>query len=107
MPEVPEGFEPDAALTIWGALFKPTARGGLFSPLEFLTRCLGPMLAVRFVLLPAPLLLIPGGGGAVLFKHAVMNLVLADILTNLHAFLTIVTNHAGDDLYRYRYRLVY
>merc|ERR1711871_375238 len=27
--------------------------------------------------------------------------LLADVLTNMHAFLTIVTNHAGSDLYRF------
>ena len=30
-----------------------------------------------------------------------MNLALADVLSNLHAFLAIATNHAGDDLYRF------
>ena len=30
-----------------------------------------------------------------------MSLVLAELLTNAHSFLVIVTNHAGDDLYRF------
>ena len=30
-----------------------------------------------------------------------MNLALADVLSNLHAFLAIATNHCGDDLYRF------
>jgi hypothetical protein len=29
------------------------------------------------------------------------NVVLAEILTNIHAYITIVTNHAGDDLYTF------
>ena len=29
------------------------------------------------------------------------HLALADVLTNLHSFVTIVTNHCGDDLYRF------
>ena len=28
-------------------------------------------------------------------------MVLAELLTNAHSFLVIVTNHAGDDLYRF------
>jgi hypothetical protein len=31
---------------------------------------------------------------------ALLHLALADVLTNLHAFVTIVTNHCGNDLYR-------
>ena len=109
---LPPDFDPDAALTLLGALVKPRARGGLFGPGEFLGRVLLPMFAARFVLLPAPLLLAglaagggPAGGGlalgASLFKRAVLHLALADALTNLHGFLTIVTNHAGRDLYRF------
>jgi hypothetical protein len=48
----------------------------------------------------APLLLVPGVGPE-LFGRAVLHLGLADVLTNLHGFLTIVTNHAGADLYRF------
>ena len=33
--------------------------------------------------------------------HAIINLVLADLLTNLHGFVTIVTNHCGDDIYTF------
>ena len=29
------------------------------------------------------------------------NLVLAELFTNMHAFVTIVTNHAGSDLYSF------
>lgn len=54
----------------------------------------------RFLLLPAPLLLIPNVG-VTFFMHAVTNLLLAEMLTNVHGFITIVTNHAGDDLYKF------
>ena len=59
------------------------------------------MLLLRFVLLPAPLLLLPGGLGGASFGRALAHLALADVLTNLHSFVTIVTNHCGDDLYRF------
>jgi fatty acid desaturase len=45
--------------------------------------------------------LIPGVGQT-LFAHAIINLILAEMLTNIHGFATIVTNHAGSDLYKFR-----
>jgi fatty acid desaturase len=96
---LPAGYDRDAALTLLGVLFKPAARGGLFSPVEFLSRVLGPMLVLRFLVLPAPLLLLPNG--ASFYQRALTRLAIADVVSNLHAFLTIVTNHAGDDLYRF------
>ena len=53
-----------------------------------------PYIAFRFVLIPA--LFFPLGQQAMLF--VLINSVLAEALTNLHAFLVIVPNHAGDDV---------
>ncbi len=64
---------------------------------KFWTRCILPFGLVHFVLLP--LLFAPLGAWAV--GSVLCNLVLAELLTNAHAFLVIVTNHAGDDLYRF------
>jgi fatty acid desaturase len=88
-----------------GTLFSPKseaekAMGDVVDPLGFVTKVLAPFLLTRFVLLPAPLLLVPGLG-TTLFGHAVVNLVLAEMLTNVHGFITIVTNHAGNDLYKF------
>lgn len=69
-------------------------------PTEFLARVLLPFLLTRFVLLPAPLLFIPDIG-AELFSNAIVNLIIAELLTNVHGFITIVTNHAGNDLYKF------
>jgi fatty acid desaturase len=52
------------------------------------------------VLLPA--LFWPLGRWAVL--SVLINSVLAELLTNVHAFVTIVPNHAGEDLYRFEDR---
>ena len=82
-------------------LLRPQKRGGLFSPAEFLCTVFLPVVLLRFVLLPSPLLLLPGGLGAACFHNAVVNLIAADLLSNVHAFMTIVTNHAGSDLYRF------
>ena len=96
----PPGLDAEAALTLGKLLRSNELRGGLFKPAEFLLRVFAPVVAFRFLLLPAPLLLLPGTGRAC-FVHAVTNLVLADMLSNVHAFATIVTNHAGSDLYRF------
>ena len=35
------------------------------------------------------------------FNNCILNLILAEIFTNLHSFLVIVPNHCGNDLYRF------
>jgi len=53
-----------------------------------------PYSAYRFVLLP--LLFLPLGGFAVV--SVLLNSLLAEILTNMHSFLVMIPNHAGDDV---------
>jgi fatty acid desaturase len=57
-----------------------------------------PYVAFRFVLIPA--LFFPLGQQAMLY--VLINSVLAEIFTNLHAFLVIAPNHAGDDVPLFR-----
>ena len=59
---------------------------------------LSPYIAFRFALIPA--LFFPLGQQAMLF--VLINSVLAEVLTNLHAFLVIIPNHAGDDVPLFR-----
>ncbi len=59
--------------------------------------CWLPATAYHFVGLP--LLFAPLGPLAV--GSALMNSIAADVLTNLHTFLVVGPNHAGDDLYRF------
>ena len=71
----------------------------IYSPIseygrQYWGRCILPYALVNFVVLPA--LFLPLGFRASLF--VLINLVLAEILTNVHTFATIVTNHAGDDV---------
>ena len=63
-------------------------------------RCFAPYLLVYFAVIPA--LATPLGWWAVL--SVAINSVLAEFLTNAHAFVTIVPNHAGDDLYAFEGR---
>ena len=102
--QLPKHFKPEDALTVRSLLFPSNpaehAAVQVVKPHEFFTKVLGPFLLARFVLLPAPLLAIPGVGPT-LFTHAIINLVAAELLTNVHAFVTIVTNHCGSDMYTF------
>ncbi|WP_426994568.1 fatty acid desaturase family protein [Methylomonas sp. CM2] len=53
-----------------------------------------PYVAYRFVLLPA--LFLPLGGFAA--TSVLLNSLLAEIFTNMHTFLVMIPNHAGDDV---------
>jgi len=59
--------------------------------------CLLPYVLVNFIALPALFLFI--STKAAIF--VLINLLLAEMITNLHSFAVIVTNHTGDDIYRY------
>lgn len=63
----------------------------------------GPYLLLHFFVLPMPLLFLQQYlGRDDMYMNAVKNLFLSEILTNLHGFVAVVTNHAGDDMYRFR-----
>jgi len=59
-----------------------------------------PYALANFALLPAAFL--PLGPWAA--TSALLNSLLADLLTNLHTFLVVGPNHTGDDLYRFTAR---
>merc|ERR1712087_928782 len=54
-------------------------------------------LFLRFFALPAPLLL----AGKSYFWAAVTNLAISDMLSNIHSFIIIATNHCGEDMYKF------
>jgi len=98
----------------WHFLLGPSSL--FFSNVEFFVRVLGPFFTTRFLLLPAAAAaaaaalaaggVLPGGAEPLAAAHAaaaasLVNLVLAELLTNAHAFLVVATNHCGDDLYRF------
>ena len=101
--ELPNEMDPTHATTI-KTLFssEPDERAAakVVNPVEIFTTVLGPFFVSRFVLLPAVLLAVPGVGTS-LFMNAIVNLLVADLVSNIHAFLTIVTNHAGEDVYSF------
>jgi hypothetical protein len=98
--ELPDGVNPEEALTVTSLLMK--SKAGLreiIEPRELYLDVLGPMLG-RNIAIPGLLCLVPGVGPTLAF-HAVANIVLAELLTNAHSFLTIVTNHSGEDMYTF------
>jgi len=73
------------------------ARPDLVDAKEFFMKVVGPYFLTRFVLMPLPFALL----GPAAFIHAILNMAIADVITNIHAFVTIVPNHSGKDLYRF------
>ena len=64
---------------------------------ELWKRSLLPYAFAHFALIPA--LFLPLGPGAA--TNVLLNSLLAEWFTNLHSFVVIVTNHAGEDLHRF------
>ena len=56
-----------------------------------------PYSVIRFAVIPA--LFLPLGKTAAV--NILLTSILAELFTNLHSFLVIVPNHAGEDLMRY------
>ena len=75
------------------SLFLPFSKKGR----EIWKKCWLPYSLIQFVGVPS--LFLPLGISAVV--SASINSILAEVLTNIHSFLLIVPNHAGDDLYRF------
>merc|ERR1719253_503709 len=99
--KIPEDVVASDAVTIRTLLSQGTP---FYTLWEFFSIVLGPYLLIHFFLFPAPLLALGEymGTGHDMYISAVKNLFLAEILTNIHGFVAIVTNHAGDDMYRFR-----
>jgi len=97
---LPKGVSPEAQVTFDSVIM---GTNPFYSAVEFLTIVVGPYFLIRFVLTPLPLLAVERYFGIQgLFRNAVINLLFAEILTNIHGFLAVVTNHAGNDMYRFR-----
>lgn len=98
---IPSNVTPSDAVTVRTLLFGGTP---FYSFWEFFSIVAGPYLLIHFFLFPLPLLFIGEylGLGSSMYNSAVKNLFYAELMTNAHAFLAIVTNHAGNDMYRFR-----
>ena len=81
---------------------RPVTTLGMLLPIsgdgvEFWCRSVLPYGLIRFVL--TPLLFLPLGTWAAI--SVLINVLLAEVFTNIHTFLTIVPSHAASDLYRF------
>ncbi len=85
-------------LRVWLSRHDP--RGGEEPPAPwgaFLWRCVAPYAAMQFVAMPMAYGLL----GPLAVASALCNSLAAEALTNLHTFVVVGPNHAGDDLYRF------
>jgi fatty acid desaturase len=76
--------------------------GSMFLRPYFWLRCILPYSLVNFVLLPALLLLVSPWAAL----SMLLNSLLAELITNVHCFAIITTNHVGDDIYAFEGRPV-
>lgn len=98
--KIPHGVIPSDAITIKSLL---TVRNPFFSLTEFFFVVIGPYMLLHFFVMPMPYIFVGQQlGRDDMYSNAVKNLILAEILTNIHGFVAVVTNHAGDDMYRFR-----
>lgn len=101
--KLPEGVIPEDAVTLRVLLM---GEQHFYSLWEWVSVVVGPYFLFHFVLTPLPWYalgeFLDGYTGMQMYTTAVINLALADMLTNFHGFLCVVTNHAGHDMYKFR-----
>jgi len=87
------GTRPATTLT----LLREATKGN-FGPLLTTTKCAMPYFSAHFLAIPAAFYLALGPVAA---ANSLATMVVAELLTNLHSFIIIATNHAGHDVYRF------
>ena len=83
------------APTTFNVLNKKNAKAKKKAFLEFWIDSILPYAVVKFIIIP--LLFIPLGFTAVF--NALIILLMAEALTNLHSFMVILPNHSAEDIY--------
>jgi len=99
---LPKGVKPEDAVTIKSIL---QGQNPFYSATELFLVVFAPYFVIRFLLLPLPIAAVAHAmemDASAFYWNSLTNLVLAEFLTNLHGFVAVVTNHAGDDMYRFR-----
>merc|ERR1711908_32735 len=94
--EVPSDVDPHSAFALPTFFEKEASQLG-YSFVDYMQRVAGPYIA-RFFMLPLPLLFF----SPAFYMNGLRNMLLADALSNLHSFIVIATNHAGEDLYAFK-----
>lgn len=98
-------FDPHRPLTLTTMMFDSASLPEWISLSDFMARVFLPYLIYRFLFVPLPLLAAgmhfnPESPNT-WYINGIINLVLADMLANIHSFIIIATNHAGEDLYKF------
>lgn len=100
---LPAGVKPEDAITIKEVIM---GQNPFYSLFEFFGVVLAPYFIIRFFLLPTVCAYacnaVTGMDINTALFNASVNLALAEMLTNIHAFVIVVTNHAGSDMYRFQ-----
>jgi fatty acid desaturase len=84
------------AATIKDVFFQ--AFKGNFYPFKVMFGVLAPYFTAHFIVTPGIFYALFGKAVAL---TALANLALAEVLTNIHSFIIVVPNHAGEDVYRF------
>jgi len=63
-----------------------------------LTKLMAPFAFLMFVAIPGFWYMVLGYDAA---YNALVTMIVGELLTNIHTFCIIVTNHAGDDIYKF------
>jgi len=90
-------LEDGDAYTIFQAV--EDAARGRFGGLYEISSVMLPYAVWHFGIMPA--MTLAAGFPAETFYNCLTNLLIAEVLTNVHAFLVIAGNHVGDDCYRF------
>jgi len=105
-PGAPSKEELEEVVTMTGLLWRAAIPGNTWHrglAIDFLFRVMAPPFFLTFILIPVVAGLLNGTGTMLPFCWlAFFNIVGAELVTNLHAFVTIVTNHAGSDLWAFK-----
>ena len=107
----PAACDPSKPCVLEHFLYYPADKM-LFTFAEFFGRVMCPYIVGHFMMLPAfaaAAMYAIGESGVMAAPmeprqaawNAFINLIFAELATNFHAFVTIATNHCGDDLYRF------
>lgn len=92
------GEAPATVLYLGKRLFQKGSVAERLAPTIELFKSVAPYIVANFVAVPAAFYAAMGPGAA---KIALANMVLMEVITNVHSFIIIATNHCGGDIYRF------
>mmetsp|Transcript_17799 Transcript_17799/g.44966 ORF Transcript_17799/g.44966 Transcript_17799/m.44966 type:complete len:486 (+) Transcript_17799:177-1634(+) len=98
MPQAPGDYGMATKAATMKSVFAPMLKGN-FYPFKVMFGVLAPYFTAHFVITP---LIFYALFGKVVAMCALTNLFAAEILTNIHSFIIVVPNHAGEDVYRFK-----